>query len=274
LNHELNKKLFSAIKKNDKESIEALIVEGADISAMNQSKECILEQAMHNCDLKIVRFLIEKGADVNFKGSYGYTALHIAVGKQNLKLVEYLIKNGADVNPPSTKADPILHVAVSKNNLKIVKFLIKYGADINALNNQREKAEYYAHRPDILFFGKHPDSDEYKKKSKELEKIAKYISSQDNNNVDKYRKMLRSKSAKKRILAKSRLGINRNSLILKCPECNALFHDNNPNLLAQWSMISGGSTIAGAVIVHCPSCYKEDSILKYYKSSSSLNANT
>lgn len=74
--------------------------------------------------------LILRGDDVNAVDCRGYTALHDAARKGNLAFCNTLIAAGADVNRPTTDNQTPLGTAIIYGKLKVVKALIDAGADL------------------------------------------------------------------------------------------------------------------------------------------------
>ena len=110
------------------EKIKKLILMGVDVnSSTYRSNSSLLHLAISNNDKEMVQFLLENGADVNHKldtsrsveFKYG-RLLYDKISDSDYKSIIYL--NGVT---------PVM-AAVHKGNLEIVKLLIKYKADLHA----------------------------------------------------------------------------------------------------------------------------------------------
>lgn len=233
-----------------------------------------LETAIYKNDLRTVKRLLDEGVDLNNKATYSQAPLTVAISQSNLKLAKLFISKGAVIDPddfwlPSTAIDTL--------NLKVVKFLIKSGVNFNnkhTIGTTLAERKYELLHNELLRSsngsGNHWSDRDYfqiQKDIDKLEKIVKFISKETEKSI----KELNTKSIEKHNLARRKLGIDSDCIILLCPHCNSLFHDNNANLFAQWGILKGGGTMVGALTIHCPSCGEQDSIQEYYKSSSSHN---
>lgn len=98
-------------------------------------------------------------------------------------------------------------------------------------------------------------------KKKNLNKLIVYLQGDD--------KKLRGAARKKIVPAFSATPLGH--VILRCKECNALFHSDSIDLHSEWGMIKNGSEISGGLTVHCPSCKHSAKVPEWYKSSSDLN---
>ena len=110
------------------------------IEKENENKDVALMMASFTKNREILEFLIENGADVNAKNNDGWTILMLACRWEQIHMVEMLLKNGADVNAKHNKGNTALMIASFTKNLKIVEFLIEKGADVNAKDKYGETA--------------------------------------------------------------------------------------------------------------------------------------
>lgn len=142
-------KLFLELKQTtpNKEEIHILIEQGANINAINNIEESILQITINETEyfdlpLANVQLIIYLRADLEH-GTEGFNCLFDACLTQNYTLVELLLKAGANPNCISTTSDheSLLDWAecdrfVEENNgesgakamAKIIKLLKKFGA--------------------------------------------------------------------------------------------------------------------------------------------------
>jgi len=148
-----------------------------------------LMNAAYNGQKEVVELLIANGADVNAKSvggnNEGSTALMFAAQAGQKEVVELLIAKGADVNARSTDGETPLMYAVQcagvfhpdvfgvrsyAKNLAIqkatMKVLIANGADVNARDNKGKTAADWAPGADIKEMLRNPKVPAHKKPMK------------------------------------------------------------------------------------------------------------
>jgi len=81
---------------------------------------------------EIVDLLLANGADVNAKAEGDVTPLLIAISKKDKRMVELLLANGANVNTIIDGGATPLHFAYLGGNKEIIDLLIANGADVTA----------------------------------------------------------------------------------------------------------------------------------------------
>ena len=130
-----NNKLIQSSKFGNKETVEKLLKEGADVNAKNSEGYTALELASRNGHTEIVSMLLEKGADVNAKTNEGITALIRASEKGHTETVARLLEKGADVNAKDSDGWTALMWASRNGHTETVTILLEEGADVNAKDN-------------------------------------------------------------------------------------------------------------------------------------------
>ena len=125
--------LHYAAENGHKEVAELLIAQGADVNAKDAQGWRPLHRAAHGGHRDVAELLLDKGADVNAKNKWGGTPLRSAVPAGHKAVVELLVAGGADVNARFGDDYTALHYACGRRgHTNIVEFLIAKGADINA----------------------------------------------------------------------------------------------------------------------------------------------
>jgi ankyrin repeat protein len=121
--------LLGAVRAGDKDGVQRLLGQGADVNARAEGGTTALMYAAAVGDAKLVRMLLDHKADVNAKNQAGATALMWAVG--DLDKVQALLDRGADVNARADSGRTPLMIAVgSPGAADVVKLLIEKGADV------------------------------------------------------------------------------------------------------------------------------------------------
>jgi ankyrin repeat protein len=110
-----------AINKGDKDLVEWLIKEGADLN-----KKFYLHEAITTNQLEICRALIERGININRENQSSLFPLNLAIQMQRQEIVDLLIDKGVDLN----QGYP-LHQALRIGNVNICHVLIDHQVDLN-----------------------------------------------------------------------------------------------------------------------------------------------
>ena len=127
--------LIDAVSSGNREKIELLIAQGADVNARDSNGNTPLMLAARSGHSEIVQFLIDRGADVHLKDNLGNTPLIDTAGYASefaLKVIEILIAEGADVQAKNKNSNTALINAARSGRSDVVELLVKEGADVNA----------------------------------------------------------------------------------------------------------------------------------------------
>ncbi|WP_333023964.1 ankyrin repeat domain-containing protein [Wolbachia endosymbiont of Pentidionis agamae] len=142
--------LHIAVQKNNLESAQFLVDEGADINAIWREdfgyKYTPLSIAAKNNNFKIVKFLLDKGSELNASGFFLIISpLHYAARNfpssstpEYLEIIELLLKKGADINAKNEGGNTSIYEAIKSNNFKIMERLFNKGAKIDLNNNSNQ----------------------------------------------------------------------------------------------------------------------------------------
>jgi hypothetical protein len=148
--------LIDSSYRGQKEQVEWLIVEGANLNARDNQGDTALMKAAIKGHSKIVELLIANGADVHAKDNAGNTALIDAskyARESTSDVLSFLIDNGAKVNEENNYGETALMNAARWGHRENVAILIDEGADINAKTKSGETAlEFaaYSHHIDVV----------------------------------------------------------------------------------------------------------------------------
>ncbi len=128
--------IYTAARDGDLPTVQALLAQGGDVNAVNESGSTALHFAADRGRTEVVRFLLDHGAAVNVKSKSGSTPLLLAAQSGSLEVVRLLLDRGAEVNVETGAGQGHINwtpltVAVEANSLELVQLLLSKGADPN-----------------------------------------------------------------------------------------------------------------------------------------------
>lgn len=171
--------LCEAVRNNNRDAIQAVLKEGADINYPNYYSRS-LETAIESNDVNLVEFLLINGANPNLGGDSYSLPLFSAYNKPEIfkillkyngdlnalcngrtligcvcdndkvefEVLEILLNRGADVNQKvfshldgeNDVEETILHAAARSGNIKLITFLLSHGANSILENSKQQTA--------------------------------------------------------------------------------------------------------------------------------------
>lgn len=129
--------LLDAVKEGDREAVESLLRQNADVNVSQPDGATALAWAVHRDDLEVADLLIGAGADLNAANDYGVTPLSLACSNRNTAMVQKLASAGADPNVPQWTGETPFMTCARTGLVDAVKFLLTHGADVNMSENRR-----------------------------------------------------------------------------------------------------------------------------------------
>jgi ankyrin repeat protein len=122
--------LHKATTENDKQEVERLLKEGANVNSKNSDGETPLHKAV---SAEMAELLISAGADMEaIEDHENFTPLRQASANGALDVVKTLISRGAKVDSADKNGSTALHWAVAFGNLPVAELLLSKGANPNA----------------------------------------------------------------------------------------------------------------------------------------------
>ena len=104
-----------------------------NINEMSDSDEVInIWVASSDGNIERVKALLSEGVDVNAQDESGYSPIHAAASYGHTKLIDYLLSHGANINLKDSEGDSPLMFCEEPD---IFEYLISKGADVKQLNN-------------------------------------------------------------------------------------------------------------------------------------------
>jgi ankyrin repeat protein len=122
-----------AAKQGNKETVRALLKDGADVNTALGDGMTALHYATARHDVEMAKILLYAGANVKATTRIGgYTPLLIASRDGDAPMIETLVAAGADANSATTNGTTALMLASAAGRVDAVKTLIAKGAAVNA----------------------------------------------------------------------------------------------------------------------------------------------
>jgi ankyrin repeat protein len=146
---DLDARLIAAAWDNDLRRVRALIHDGADVNAKDDSGQSAYLIATSEGFLDLLEVTLEHGADVEAKDSFNGTGLIRAADRGHAHVAGRLVRAGIDVDHVNHLGWTALHEAVilgdgSARYVDTVRVLVAAGADVR-LRSQRDQVAPLAH---------------------------------------------------------------------------------------------------------------------------------
>lgn len=131
----LDQQLLSAAEAKDKESIEQLIQQGANVQVQDQDGRTPLMIATYNHDVQSAQKLIEAGADVNIQDHMLNSPFLYAGAEGYLDILKLTIQAGADPSITNRYGGTALIPASEHGYVEVVQELLtQTSIDVNHVN--------------------------------------------------------------------------------------------------------------------------------------------
>jgi hypothetical protein len=115
----------------NREMIEFLLSQGADIQAKTNDGETVIGLAVKSKSTGSVRTLLANGADANSRCKGNYTPLMYALAADHREMVQLLLDNKANVNLIANDLSSPASIAAGNNNSGLLDLLATNGCTLN-----------------------------------------------------------------------------------------------------------------------------------------------
>ncbi|MEP6960555.1 MAG: ankyrin repeat domain-containing protein, partial [Acidobacteriota bacterium] len=121
------------MKKSDAAAVKTLLVQKADVRAVEADGATPLHWAAETGNAEIAGLLLAAGADAKAANRYSITPMALAAEGGHAAVIDQLIKAGVDVNATFGDGQTALMSAALNGNVESVRTLLKNGAQVNAV---------------------------------------------------------------------------------------------------------------------------------------------
>ena len=127
--------LHFAADNGNKEMVEFLLANKAEVNAMDNLGETPLNCAALSGHRNVAELLLASKADVNTTNNFGWTPLQTAAYHGYKHVAELLLANQADVRATNNLGGTSLHLAAMKGHKDVAELLLANKAEVNAKDN-------------------------------------------------------------------------------------------------------------------------------------------
>ncbi|XP_043472673.1 uncharacterized protein LOC122505242 [Leptopilina heterotoma] len=134
-NFQAKSPLFLATRTNQKQLVEKLLTNGANVNIQNEAGETPLSIATSRDNIELVEILLKNGAALSEANKQDdlqlmFKPLFYAVDNRNFKMVKLLMLNGFNAIDVQYGDNTLLSHAIKQNNFEMVKYLLEHGSII------------------------------------------------------------------------------------------------------------------------------------------------
>ena len=136
--------LILAVRADDRDTIESLLVKGVPVNTRNNEGESLLHGAAQDGHVATMKLLIRRGCKVDVVDARGLTPLHSAAAQGQTKAVRELIRNGASKSEVASIFGTPLHQAASKGHVETVLAMLEEGCPLDVVNSAGSTVLHWA----------------------------------------------------------------------------------------------------------------------------------
>lgn len=126
--------LIEAVKRNDVESVKAIITGGVDLNALDEHRWSALSWASFEGFVECAKVLLEAKADTENADRRVCVPLYAASSSGRLDCLKLLIAHGSNINARSASVSSPLHAAAINGHFECMEELIRFGAQVDEQN--------------------------------------------------------------------------------------------------------------------------------------------
>ena len=121
----IDDQLFAASELGDKNEIELVLSEGADIESRDSKGRTALIIASGNGHTTVTDLLLERGANIDSQDDEGYSALMSACKNKRVQSASILLDKDADTFLKNSDGKTAFHLAMESSNVELLTLFIK-----------------------------------------------------------------------------------------------------------------------------------------------------
>ena len=124
-----NDRLIEAVKANDLEGAEDLLVRKHDVDAIDENRRTALFFAAIQGNEDFAELLLRFNTKIDVIDKFGSSPLYYAAAGDHVGIIQIFAEKGADLNQQNRRGMTPLMVAAAEGNLAAVQILIELKAD-------------------------------------------------------------------------------------------------------------------------------------------------
>lgn len=137
-------KMFSAVDKNDIDTIQSLINENTNFNIIVKDGNSLLHYSSLKGNLKFVQFIIEHGGNTDILNDYKQTPFQLAIWKGYINVAKYLLEKGTSLLAIDNQGRTSLHYAAMGKDFSILCWLVDdLKQDIHSMDFQGRTCMHY-----------------------------------------------------------------------------------------------------------------------------------
>ncbi|CAL1291841.1 unnamed protein product [Larinioides sclopetarius] len=126
------KRLFSALAKNNLSEVKNSLTFGADLLGRDMNSWTTLHYASKGPNLEVVRFVLDQGVNIEAKDNKGFNVLHIASSFGRVETVKFFLEyHKPSINDETIDGKTPLHLAIQYGHKEVVEILLQNNACTN-----------------------------------------------------------------------------------------------------------------------------------------------
>ena len=139
-------KLFEAIEKKDKESINTLLQDQKlDINVVDKNSNTAIHRAIITKDIDIISMILTREPElIDTVNNKNESPLIDAIKSDNIDILNLILKLNPDINKVNISYETPLMYAIKTQNLPIINRLLDVGTKIDTVDIKKESALIYA----------------------------------------------------------------------------------------------------------------------------------